>query len=244
MLVALVLLTAIVVPRVGPRTVPGRGEMAPVPGPPSAGDCVLLPVDHSTQVVQAGSRVPSYLPAQVGACGSSRYGEVASVLTTSTTEPAVADSAPSDPAILDVDRCTTAVSRYSGLAQSTPATLLTYWQPAATLGTAVAGPTPLQVAMGQHWLACITFVAGIDGRALRYDHTVRDGYSTGHLPRAASQCLLTADPAAQRVECTAPHQAELFGSAVGEVPAPDLQPSCMGLVKELTGIPDPGRGGS
>lgn len=243
-----VLLVAVVVPRSLGQSIAGSPTAGPVPGPPAIGDCAQLPPGGWNASTPARGDL-IYPPVATGPCSARRNGEVIAVLSASEVvrprQSADADGSPPDP---NAERCAAELNGYLGLPAAGAPTAQTAWHPLSTLKTAVAGPTELQRAFGQHWLTCIAYVTGSDaaGReSVPYDRSLRFGYTTGQLPRAAAQCLVTADPQlAATVACSAPHQAELFGSGSSALPATAMTPTCSELVRHLTGMTDPTAGGA
>lgn len=243
-LLAAVLLIAVAVPRLLPQRVVGSAMLAPIPGPPVIGDCVVPPTDGWN----AGRPVRgdlTYPPTVTRPCTSPWGGEVIAVIPAAqVTRPSQASTDPSD-TDRNGDRCAAELNGYLGLAPARSPEAQTTWQPLTTLTTAVAGPTAVQRAFGQHWLSCVAYVAGVDGAGVSYGRTLRAGYTSGRLPEAAARCLLTSDPQLPTpVPCSTPHQAELFGSGWSATPVTALTPTCRQLVQHLTGMPDPTAGGA
>ena len=239
-LLAAVLLVALAVPRLLPQPVGGTAVLAPVPGPPAVGDCVSPPAGGwNADPVPRGEL--TYPPATTRPCAFPRGGEVIAVIPAAeVARPSAARADSASDADRNADRCSAELNGYLGLAAASSPVAQTAWQPLATLTTAVAGPTALQRAFGQHWLSCIAYVAGVDGTGVSYGRSLRAGYTSGRLPGAAAQCLLTADPQLPTpVPCSTPHRAELFGAGWSATPVTALTPTCRQLVQHLTGMPDP-----
>ena len=241
-----VLLLAVAVPQLVGRSIAGSPLSAAVPGPPAIGECVAAPVDGWNTGPPVRGEL-TYPAVAVLPCGRLRSGEVIAVIPADqVVRPAPSSSAAETEPDRNAQWCEGQLNGYLGLPAADSPDAQTRWQPLATLRTAVAGPTSLQRAFGQHWLSCIGYVAaGLDGTAAAYDRTLRQGYTSGRLPRAAAQCLLSDDPQRQiQVPCSAPHQAELLGSGWTATSVAALTPTCRQLARQLTGMVDPTAGGA
>lgn len=77
-----VILGVALVPRFTHRQVAGTGQIGPIPGPPSIGDCLLAPVGGRTKEVST-----EHAAVATGPCAGSRYGEVVSLISAAQLQP-------------------------------------------------------------------------------------------------------------------------------------------------------------
>lgn len=216
------------------RIAPGRPIAAPVPDPPSVGDCATTDVSVLSTEATQDSR-PSLT---LETCDGSRYGEVVLVFTDATLSSADV-GAPSDGHRLD---CYGQALAYLG-AGPVGAPQYGIWQtPALLMGTELVGPNIRQRASGQTWVACVVYASN------------PTGMPAGPLAGSVHDILQHRSPDTARfgqcidkvggelVSCSEQHQVELFGRADFPTPVPDLatlrQP-CLDLVAVQTRIPDP-----
>ena len=246
LLILLAVLAVAMLPGIIGRQQAGRPMVGVVPGPPLVGDCLTMPEADGWMQVQR----PGYAAQSISPCTGTRYGEVVAIVTdrrpTQPAEPTI--GTPSDGSALtddpDYGACSDAVWNYLGigLTDGTPV-LSTYWTPLNFVGVAPAGPTLLQHAFGQRWVACVLFLNDLDGHSVAYRGSARSGFASSTLPAAFALCLdSTVLSDAQPVACERPHRAELFGAAETARPGLTqalLDTSCRQLVHRLTGMPDP-----
>ena len=242
--IAAVLLGAVIVPQIPARTVAGSARMAPSPGPPVIGDCVMQSMGGTeamsgTQpILTAGSWVAFSAVPAVGCGGGGRYGEVADVIPGDQAK-ALASQ---DEAGTAIDlRCADAIHRYVGLGPSGEVPMFKSWMPAANVSPFVAGPSQLQASAGQSWVACIAAIYGSDGQSMLYGQPLRNMFANGHLTPALSVCVQTTDPTVSAVgPCSQPHDEETLANTTG-TPATSaaLSSTCLALARAFTGMLDP-----
>ena len=240
----LVLLAAVVAPRVTPQRITGVASTVPIPPAPAVGDCLLQPVPSTAQLVHP--------PAVTGPCNGSRYGEVVLLIPATAVLPTQESvDGPVDP---NRDVCATAVIDYLGLGPTPghpgdptvfghPRTLFDHWSPVLPSSDLfISGPDEFQLQMGQNWLACISFAPAAErGTGIAYHRSAAGSFS-GTPPAAYAVCLLTADTTVLQIaDCRQPHQAEIFGylfTTEANSP-PALATTCRSLITQLTGMADP-----
>jgi len=238
-----VLLVAAVVPKIPDRTLAGSGGMAPSPGPPLMGECVLQPMGGTESmsgaqpILTAGSWV-AYSTAPAVPCSGGRYGEVAYVIPGEQAK--VLASKDESGGAIDL-RCADEMKRYVGLGQSGELPVSQHWTPAANVSFFVAGPSQLQASVGQNWVACIAAIYGPDGQSIHSDRSLKNIFAAGHLTSALSVCAQTTDPTVSAVgACSQPHDEEMLANSTGPLPSlAALTSSCLALAKAFTGMPDP-----
>lgn len=219
--------------------------MAPIPGAPSVGDCVLQPNNGATATTEDAAGALRYESLSASPCTGARYGEVASIIPADQVQPpgsVTPDSTDAtDPGDPNLNLCNSRATALLGVGKpDTPQVLFTYWSPAVNVGSMVVGPTPLQLAMGQHWLACLSFVIGLDGQSVRYDRPLAQTFRAGAPPPAFAMCVMSADPTSVLiVRCMQPHEAEVIGYGDPAASPTALQATCEQLVKKVTGMADP-----
>ncbi len=247
MLIGLVLLAAIVVPKAGTQAVPGQARAAPVPGPPKVGDCVIDSVKSPWQGSGAGAHQTYANPSQrTEPCAGLRYGEITSMISDPTT-PTVSrnfDGSISSITDLNTDKCYRSNAEYLGLPMdgATPKGIFQYWFPNLMAGAAAAAPTGRQLAVGQHWLACVVYLL-VDSTlpadiSLRYSHSLRNAVVTGIERDQLGVCLLAGDWSAgsQLGGCRSPHTTEVFAygnTGPRSVARTALVASCTQLVRRF-----------
>ena len=238
--------------RAAHRQIAGTARIAPAPGPPSVGDCLLEPIGR------LGRSAP-HANVMTGPCGRRRYGEVVTVIPAAQVQPLrqnINGGSAVDP---NLDTCLGAAVIYLGLgagpghpanldAPGHPINVSTYWSP-VLLGSSVAaaGPSSLQTSQGQRWLACVSYVPDATTQtAMPYDRSARGTFTTGTPPTVFAVCLKTADAQMPYIiNCSSPHAAELFGYRYGAVVTPRaaLDATCTAMIKKYTGMSDPSAGG-
>jgi hypothetical protein len=229
----------------GARGIPGSAHAAPVPPPPAIGDCLLEPTGRFGGW---GFGETLYPARRVAPCTGYRWGEVVSVLHGALATPTSVNTTDGtgNPVteIPNQTRCDRERLTYLGA----PAGRSTQWGWELLVGTiAAVGPTSLQQAAGQSWVACvITPANGQPATSARYDGSVRDALNTGVLPVAFATCSNTTGATGILPgPCEQPHHAEVFGVATttpGDT-QPGLDASCSKLVKWLMRTPDPSKSG-
>ena len=261
LLVLVVAITALVIAQVAHPPLPGRATRGPVPGPPAVGDCLLDP-DGLSQG-QTAEPAATYPWLRTGPCAGRRFGEVAAVLTDYDLAPAPVPSKGGvggdggDVRVSDPYRrpCWAAVNAWLGLPAPGGVAVVDRWAPDPLLADVVlSGPSRVQRAAGQDWVACIA--AGKDWAGARsgisshetaaYDTTARGTFDPGPpLPMFASCYLHTQNSADwELVVCTTPHPVEVLESMVSDHPVTDQdRRGCQAVARQLTAMPDPTAGG-
>ena len=240
--------------RVAHRQVAGTGQIGPIPGPPSIGDCLLEPVGRRSRAVQTEHAAVATGPGE-----GRRYGEVVSVISAAQVQPFRQDI--NDGSVVDpnLDICENTTVLFLGLGAGPghpanpavpghPINVFTYWSPVLlTSFFYAAGPSALQTSMGQRWLACISYVPDATTQtSVPYDRSARGTFTTGTPPTVYAACLETADAAMLSIiNCSLPHAAEIFGYRFAEAatPRPALDATCTAMIKKFTGMSDPSAGG-
>ena len=229
---ALIAVTAVAVGR--PKTVSGA---AVVPPPPQVGDCV--PVAVTDQILDQGwnDTDGSGVPVLVAApCTGSRAGEVVSV---------------DDHRVYSQGDCWTPAVDYIGLPAPTrtvesASDAESSWVTRAQVFSFTFGPSPLQVAAGQLWSACV--LTGVsdddDPRPQPLLASARDAARQGGIAfEPFASCANSPSPEGS-APCVTAHRYEVMGDAVTLGPSEaDTLASCTALVTELTGLQDPSAGG-
>lgn len=249
----MVVLGAAAATKVAHQQVAGTAHMAPVPGPPSVGDCLLEPI--------GGLGLPvTHADVMTGPCVGRRYGEVVSVIPAAQVQPLRQDVNGGSAVDPNLDTCLSESVIFLGLGAGpghpanldsplNPINVFTYWTPALiTLSVDAAGPSALQTSMGQRWLACIGYMPDISTlTAMPYDRSARGTFTTGIPPAVYAVCLQTADGSMlDIINCSSPHGAELFGLrffGAAATPRAALDATCTALIKKFTGMSDPSAGG-
>ncbi|MET3807460.1 hypothetical protein ABIB25_004486 [Nakamurella sp. UYEF19] len=244
MIVLLVLVAAVVAPRLVGRQVLGTPVAATIPGAPGIGDC-LLDAPSSTHGVVSGEGKALYQNVRTGPCSGSRFGEVVAVLPQglSAKPVRVAD----DDGVFsfeDPNRavCTTAMARYLDRSAG-----VDVWRSSIVFESVLLQPTDLQQRFGQNWVACGVFVGGRTGAVLDYAGTVRDSLRSGLAPDASldaiPDCLSSTSYFVQHpVDCAEPHPVEAFGQILTHHPSTtelSLGATCATVIGVATGMSDP-----
>jgi len=244
LVVVLGLLAAVILPNAMGRTIPGVALAVPVPGPPSAGECVGEKFDLAWNMVGADPSKYRYPELVLGDCGQAHYGEVVSVIAKPTKAKVVAN--PGGGVFIDdtnMIACIEATARFLGLDDSAgkPALLFGYWSLATFAPVVALTPTIRQRAAGAQWLACATYLVNqpdVEGGSLiGYEGSLRDAVSTGMGRDYLSHCPTEADwNQATSVSCTKPHHGEIFGTGglSQDVARATLTSSCTKLVERVT----------
>ncbi len=217
------------------KQISGTPMSAPVPAPPTVGDCLLQPAPATVDELHA----PSGPPTDLGPCSGPRYGEVMAVLTDP--DPAVRDH-PAGLERVGTDLCAGTFQEFLG-ARNRRAD---GWQTGLMIGATVVEPSALQRAAGQNWLACL--VQPFGAAAIRYTGSLRRVLTTEQYPPELARCLrsLPQDSTFRAVvPCTAPHPAEILGWRLVDpgTTAAAIRASCRSYAARLTGMADPTAGG-
>lgn len=263
LLVVMVAVAALAAAQLLHPPVAGSAVRGTVPGPPAVGDCLLDP----TALGQGGSTPPAAAHPwlRTGPCQGRRFGEVAAVLTAgdlpTPSAPSESGSGSGSGDLTVSDRysrpCWAAVTGWLGLPTPGGPPIKDRWEPDPLIaGVVLSGPSQIQRAAGQDWVACIA--AGKDSAgagpgivddssdAMGYDTTARDTFDPGPpLPIFAS-CYLRAEHAGdyEVVVCATAHPVELLESMVSDRPVTDQdRRGCRAVARQLTGMPDPTAGG-
>ncbi len=234
-LLAVAVLVVLVSVGVQPRRVAGSPRAVSAPGPPSVGDCVPDPVNLATWPTN-----PFVYPQlNFEACEGLRFGEVVAVLANPTEASATTGSSHSGPVgDPNSETCLEKGDGFDGgVAQ------FQYWSPRIFAFSAPIAPSPLQQAMGQHWLACAMFIPA-DGQpeVRHYDGSLRNAFFTGNQRDVLGFCGDGRDWTTGYVTvCSLPHQFQVLASGVvggDDVPRDELQRTCVQVAQRLTGLPD------
>ncbi len=219
------------------KPIAGTASLAPIPGPPAVGDCLLEPAPNG-----AGSsrREDDVVPAlRIEACTGPRYGEVMAVIER---QDRSRSGTLRDP---PMDPCRRVFDDYLGAIERTE---LDRWS-GRSFADQLAVPTALQRSQGQDWVACLVVPMGRPETA-RYTGTLRDVLRTRSYPSEFADCLpslrLGDLPMHLAADCRTPHPGELLGWLTldrTEVRSSALRSSCTALAVDLTGLADPTAGG-
>ncbi len=229
----------------GARGIPGSAQAAPVPPPPTIGDCLLEPTGRFGGW---GFGETLYPALRVAPCTGARWGEVVSVLPGALATPTSVSTTDGTGTPVTENPTQSRCDRDRLTYLGAPAGRSTQWGWELLVGTVAAvGPTSLQQAVGQSWVACvITPANGQAATSVRYDGSVRDALHTGVLPVAFATCSTTIGAAGILPgPCDRPHHVEVFGVAT-TVPGdtqPGVDASCLKLVRWLMRSPDPTKSG-
>jgi hypothetical protein len=235
LLLAVVLFTAVVLPNLAPKEVPGSPSARLLPGPPEVGQCVLKP-----PVTPIGASALDIVSASVlsyGFCSGRHVGEVVKVVSTDTID--------SSDGRLDASAqqtCGAAAVEYLGLGSLLPARpqKVDVWSPVIYDGATAGIPDREQQAGGQHWIAC-TLIPRIASPQNGYYGVIRNVMRTGSPPATIGLC--SDDAVAELdggVPCDRPHRYQIFGEATANNASSvaELTATCERLVKSATGMPD------
>lgn len=205
--------------------------VAVVPPPPQIGDCVSIPVTDQIVEQMNEGEVPVLVS---GPCEGARAGEVASL---------------EDQRAYAQRDCWTPTLGYLGV----PATAgpfpesesETAWQTRTAAMSYTFGPSPLQVAAGQLWSACV--LVGLDTENFRprpLIESARDAATRGGTAFNPFAICSDAPLSTEFTPCGGPHRYEMVadGFNLGPSEADSLE-SCRALVSELTGLQDPSANG-
>ncbi len=229
----LTVFVAAVVPRLGGIAVPGVPIPMVIQPAPTAGSCVL-------QDPQSGAAVPEL---QYGSCSIAHYGEVVQVFADSRSFPFTQPGRSRSP---EPATCTAAVTGYLAADQvlatgGDVGVAVGPWVPVATGTVGLIGPSQLQQAAGQHWIACVTEGNG----SSPFTGTVRKAFAGGSLPDSYTVCS-DALVSGSSVDCSKPHRVELFadtGAVYQLPPSSELKLSCAEFARYLIGRSDLSAGG-
>jgi hypothetical protein len=224
---------AVLVPAgVQPRGVAGSPQALSAPEPPAVGDCVLDPVNPSSW--ENGPYV--YPKLQFTVCDGFRFGEVAAVLTNPEGATGTGHSGSvSDPH----ETCMIEGESYVGGVPQ-----FQYWSPRIYSFSAPFSPSPLQQAVGQHWLACAMFIPANDAQTavVNYDGSLRDALFTGNEREVLGFCGSGRDWTTGYVPvCSSPHEFQVLASGIvggGDISSDELQRTCVQVAQRLTALPD------
>lgn len=218
-----------------PRRVAGTPQALSAPGPPTVGDCVSDPVNPANWATTP--YVYPHLSFQ--ACGGLRFGEVVGVLADPAEPPATTGTAPSgsvsDP---NPETCLEEGESYvGGMPQ------FRYWSPRIFSFSAPISPSPLQQAVGQHWLACAMFIpANGQSEVRHYNGSLRNAFHTGNERDVLGFCGYGRDWTAGYVSaCSLTHEFQVLASGIvggGDVSPDELQRTCVQVAQRLTALPD------
>lgn len=254
--IAFIAVAAVVAPNVPTRVVAGIPVVGSVPGPPAVGDCLLEPW------VQWGAfgpdGVPNHSPLRTAPCRGEKFGEVTDVVPDGLAQTVTSEE------VLDEDggtirtvisdpvstRCSQAQGRYLGLAQDRQALRgrSVEWFPPFRATPVTVGPTLVQRAAGQSWVACVVTPWSLDGESPAYTGSVRR-IGDSPLPAVFGVCwpIVAGFGEGEGVECSEPHQVEVlgyFGGLVKDLAPFDLEESCRQHAAALLAMAEPTAGGA
>jgi hypothetical protein len=201
---------AITVPRLVDSTVSGSASVESVPGPPSVGDCVIVPVNQiapTSYQLADGSEVT--LPsARFGDCSQLIFGEVVSV-------PIARGATGLDAHVRAVDGCAASSEAFLGLTGARSKfpvgrTQSVAWEPALDSRSYAVGPSDWERVGGASWLACVIGPSEASG----YRGTTRDVFGKqAKLPWTLRTCSVDLLPDQALSSCVEPHRSQLLGWA-------------------------------
>ncbi len=234
-LLGVAMLVVLVSVAVQPRRVAGTAQAMSAPGPPSVGDCVPDPVDPTTWPTN-----PYVYPQlRFEACDQFRFGEVIAVLD-DPAEPSVANQGGASGPVHDPnpEACLEKSDSYDG-----GVTQFRYWSPRIFAFAAPISPSPLQQAVGQHWVACAMFIPAIGQTDVRhYQGTLRNAFFTGNQRDVLGFCGAGRDWTKGYVSaCSLPHEFQVLASGIvggGDVSRDELRRTCVQVAERLTALPD------
>ncbi|MET0863647.1 MAG: septum formation family protein [Nakamurella sp.] len=232
--VALVLLSALILPGIAGARLTGSAQRAPIAGAPAVGDCLQNdPTGRRAAFDSPGTRVFS---GAVGPCAERNFGEVVSVQDVDTFR----GSSTERSAVIDPAACQFPAADYLGWSEPDTPVDAAGWMPSALQNLVLFGPDSSQFRVGQRWLACVLLP-----RTAPYSGSMRDT-RPGPAIDALGSCRATAnDTADGYVPCGDPHISEVFGvGAVGPADVPELLQACRGIITLEAGLADPTAGGS
>ena len=243
--IAVGLLAAVVIHIAAGRTVPGSAQAVPVPGPPVVGQCVGGKFDLGWDMPGADPTKYRYPELTLGPCSQVHYGEVVSIIATPTKPTVTIDSGGGGTDIDDENTpvCNQAAARFLGI--TGPGgdfpVLYGYWSIDTSLLVVPMTPTVRQRAVGEHWLACVTYLASPSAdeqtTPVGYHGTLRSAQSTGVGRDYLGECPAEADWHQMTSSgCLLPHHGEIFGigGLAKSVPRATLTASCTKLVAQIT----------
>lgn len=208
------------------RTVSGA---AVVPPPPQIGDCVATSAADQVWQQLEYDVVPSLVSAP---CTGVRAGEVVSV---------------DDQRPTTQTDCSTPTVSYLGLPPG-PGEQLgseTVWITRSVIMSYTFGPSPLQVAAGQRWSACVAL--GIDRDSFRSQpltESPRDAATRGGAAFDPFAFCVAAPLSSTSIPCGHPHRYEVVADGFNlSAREADSLASCKAISSRLTGLVDPTAGG-
>jgi hypothetical protein len=245
------LAVAVTVSNLNPKHIAGMATVTPPPPPPAVGDCALGPFSTAmdmTSTQQSSQPQPVYPHPPTGSCHHTVYGQITAVIT----NPARAsDAVDGDGQDRNYARCPGNAAYEDLPAGSDTGTAYGHWHVQLATNTVLISPTPRQVAIGQHWVACViaasqapsvgVSVSQID-QALGFPTPVGRWRHSRQVAGAVGICLLTSSSSSDARDCSITHAAESFGYTTGPF-TPELAATCRALIGDLTGMTDPTAGG-
>ncbi len=235
MLLTVVVLAVLVSAGLEPRRVAGSPQTVFAPGPPSVGDCVTDPVNPDSW-----STAPyDYPRLRFEACEGYRFGEVIAVLANPATLSGTTARNNGSAADRNSETCYQEWITYLGADTKSQ-----YWGTRVYAFTTLASPSPLQQAVGQHWLACAMFIPGNDAQTAvaHYRGSLRNAFVTGNVRELLGFCGSGRDWTTGYVSaCSSPHEFQVLASGVvggGDVSRDELQRTCVQVAQRLTALPD------
>ncbi|MET0966853.1 MAG: septum formation family protein [Nakamurella sp.] len=232
---ALVLVSALIIPGIAGARLPGSAHRAPIAGPPTVGDCVQTsPAGRRAAFDSPNTRVFS---GSFGPCADRNFGEVVSVQDIDTFRGSSTDRA----AVIDPAACLIPAADYLGWPEPAGSSVDSAgWAPAALQNLVLFGPDASQYFVGQRWLACVLLP-----RTAPYSGSMRDS-RPGPAVDALGTCRATANEAGgEYVPCSEPHISEVFGvGSVGSADIPELSQACREMISRESGLSDPTAAGT
>lgn len=256
LVLVLVLLAAVIVPRIATKLISGHPTATPVPGPPAVGSCTTS-VPPVSIFDDSGSKYVVLPPMQYGSCSARHYGEITAVLPNL---PPQKNPLSSGPGVIEPDtrgagwellnHCPQQALVYVGLADPSPgnATDPAAWTPTLNASFAFAGPDARQKAAGQTWGACVLVAnPGVDNNAaVGFAAPLRNAGASGRLPDLFGSCSASLSVTSAPEPCDDWHTYQILGQANlttdRSSPAAQLQ-ACRTLALRTTRMPDPTAGG-
>lgn len=248
-LLVAVAITATIVPGVIGHQVSGSPAPEPIPPAPGVGTCLtaVSPPPPATEDTNPSARI-TYPSAEFGSCDGAVVGEVMSVdLTEHPLAKATIGTYQAASATCELDQ----VNYVGSIGPFDPATITTpgiAWQADVSIASVSIGPTALQIAGGQSWIACV----GAARDRTAYRGRLQGALSGGVLPSTFATCwrsLAETDSSEiddRELTCAGPHSIEVIAET--EIIGPDVDPgrinsTCLGMASRALRTDDPTRGG-
>lgn len=237
LLLAAAVLTVVVFAGLNARRVVGSPRASQVvPRPPAVGDCVPDPVNPDSW----NTGYYGYPRLRFEACDGFRFGEVVAVLANPGEPPATTASDASAPAgDPNAITCLEAGTTYVGADPQ-----LQWWSARVYAFAEPISPSPLQQAVGQHWLACAMFIPANDAQTAvaHYHGSLRNAMLTGNQRELLGFCGVGHDWTTGGIPmCSSPHDFQQLAIAIvghADVSNDELQRTCVQYAQRLTALRD------